>query len=160
MFRSRTVPPARLAVGAVLLGLPLLAAAAAFLIDGAAAAQAVRRVGLSLMVSHASQRPGPVDPAAEWLDRSLRNEFRYQSLHVIEVRHFNLGMQEIGVVVLPTGKHVNIRPLQLGDGGLLLAVDIEGTLQTDLRVANRSPVVIGVERYQDGKLILSLEPDY
>jgi hypothetical protein len=160
MSRSRRAPPVRLAVAAVLLGLPLLFGAIALLVDGSAAAQAVRRIGLSLMVSHASQRPGPVDPAAEWLDRSLRNEFRYQSLHVIEVRHLNLRLQEIGGVVLPTGKHVNIRPLHVGDSGLLIAVDIEGTLQTDLRVANRNPVVIGVERYQDGKLILTLEPDY
>jgi len=159
MSRSSGGPRLRLSVTAVLLGLPLLLAAAVLLLDGSAAAQAVRRVGLSLMVSHASQRPGPIDPAAEWLDRSLRNEFRYQSLHVIEVRHLDLRLQEIGGVVLPTGKHVSIRPLHVGDGGLLIAVDIEGTLQTDLRVANRNPVVIGVERYQDGRLIVSLQPD-
>ena len=160
MSRSSPRSRGRLAVTAVMLGLPLLFALALLVLNGTALAQAVvQRVGLSLMVSHASQRPGPIDPAAEWLDRSLRNEFRYQSLHVIEVRHLDLGLQEIAVVVLPTGKHVNIRPLNVGDGGLLLAVDIEGTLQTDLRVANRNPVVIGVERYQGGKLIVTLQPD-
>jgi len=159
MSRSSGGPRLRLPVTAALLGLPLLFVAAVLLLDGSAAAQAVRRVGLSLMVSHASQRPGPIDPAAEWLDRSLRNEFRYQSLHVIEVRHLDLGLQEIGGVVLPTGKHVSIRPLHVDDGGLLIAVDIEGTLQTDLRVANRNPVVIGVERYQGGRLIVTLQPD-
>ena len=160
MSRSRPARAVGLAAATALLGLLLVFAAGMVLLGGSAAAQAVRRVGLSLMVSQASQRPGPVDPAAEWLDRSLRNEFRYQSLRVIEVRHLDLKLQEIGGVVLPTGKHVSIRPLHVGESGLLIAVDIEGTLQTDLRVANRSPVVIGVERYQDGKLILTLEPDY
>ena len=156
MSRSERAP-GLLAVLAV----PALLAALVLLVIGSpAAAQAVRRVGLLLMVSHASQRPGPVDPAAEWLDRSLRGDFRYQSLRVLEQRRLDLQLQEIGGVVLPTGKRVSIRPLHVGDGGLLIAVDIEGTLQTDVRVPNRSPVVIGVDRYDDGKLIVTLEPDY
>jgi hypothetical protein len=144
-----------------LLAVPAVVAALVFIVASSpAAAQAVRRVGLMLMVSHASQRPGPVDPAAAWLDRSLRGDFRYQSLHVLEQRHLDLRLQEIGGVVLPTGKRVSIRPLHVGDGGLLISVDIEGTLETDVRIPNRSPVVIGVDSYDDGKLIVTLEPDY
>ena len=145
---------AAFALPALVVGLGLLLA------SSPAWAQAARRVVLVLMVSHASPRPGPIDPAAEWLDRSLRGDFRYQSLHVIEQRRIELGLQEIGGLVLPNGKRVSIQPLNVGDSGLLIAVDVEGLMQTDLRVPNRSPVVLGVDRYEGGKLIVSLEPDY
>ena len=69
-------------------------------------------------------------------------------------------MQEVGGVDLPTGKHVEVRPLSVTPAGVLIAVEIPGTLQTDLRVPNQKQVVIGVDRYENGKLILTLQPDY
>ena len=122
-------------------------------------AQSVRRVGLNLTVSHASAQPGPVDPAAARLHESLRNEFRYESLRVIERRRLNLRTGEIGGLELPSGKRVRVRPLHMGPGGVLLAVDIENTLHTDMRLPDRRPVVIGVDRYQGGKLILTVESE-
>lgn len=122
------------------------------------AAQPGRTVGLELTVSHASPHPGPVDPAAVRLHERLRDDFRYESLRVIERRRLDLRTGEIGGLDLPTGKRVRVRPLHMGASGVLLAVDIENTLQTDMRVPDRQPVVIGVDRYQDGKLILTLEP--
>jgi len=123
-------------------------------------AQVTETIGLSLTLSHASQRPGPIDPAAAEIHRQLHREFRYESLRVIEQRHVTLHMQEVCGIDLPTGKHVELRPLSLTPSGVLIAVEIEGTLEADLRVPNRKQVVIGVERYQDGKLILVLQPDY
>jgi hypothetical protein len=123
-------------------------------------AQVAPSVGVLLTVSHASPKPGPIDPDAAEIHRQLRHEFRYESLRVIERRHVILRMQELGGIDLPTGKRVELRPLSLTPSGVLIAVEIEGTLQTDLRVPNRKQVVIGVDRYQDGKLILTLQPDY
>jgi hypothetical protein len=138
-----------------------LAVAIGVLIPICALAQvAVQRVGLLLTVSHVSSHPGPIDPSAAELHRSLQREFRYESLRVIERRHIDLRMQEIGGVDLPTGKHVEVRPLSISPSGVLISVDIPGTLQTDLRVPNQKQVVIGVDRYDDGKLILTLQPDY
>jgi hypothetical protein len=137
-----------------------LAVAAVVLAPVIAFAQvAVQHVGLSLTVSHASPRPGPIDPNAVEIHRSLR-EFRFESLRVLERRHMDLRMQEIGGVDLPTGKRVEVRPLSLNATGVLISVEIPGTLQTDLRVPNQKQVVIGVDRYGDGKLILTLQPDY
>jgi hypothetical protein len=131
------------------------------LLASAAVAQPeLRRVGLSLTVSHASRQPGPIDPGAAEVHRRLRQEFRYESLRVIEKRHMDLRLQEIGGVDLPTGKVVRLRPIAVSPSGVLIAVEIPGTLQTDLRVPNRKQVVIGVDRYGDGKLILTLQPDY
>jgi hypothetical protein len=122
-------------------------------------APSVRRVGLNLTVSHASAQPGPVDPAAARLHESLREEFRYESLRVIERRRLNLRTGEIGGLDLPSGKRVRVRPLHMGPGGVLLAVDIENTLHTDMRLRDRRPVVIGVDRYDGGKLILTVESE-
>jgi hypothetical protein len=119
-----------------------------------------KRVVLSLMVSHVSSRPGPVDPSAGDIHRRLREEFQYESLRVLERHRMNLRLQEIGWLVLPTGKRVELRPIALSPSGVLIAVDIPGMLQTDVRVPNRKVVVIGVDRYDGGKLILTLEPNY
>jgi hypothetical protein len=123
-----------------------------------AQSEGTRRIDVRLMVSHASSRPGPVDPAAADLHQSLRSDFRYKSLRVLERRRLVLGPGESGGLELPNGKRVSVRPIQFGSGGALLAVDIENTLHTDVRVPDRRPVVIGIDRYDDGKLILSLEP--
>jgi hypothetical protein len=133
--------------------------AVGLLMAAPASAQTVRRVGLNLTVSHASAQPGPVDPAAARLHESLRNEFRYESLRVIERRRLNLRTGEIGGLDLPSGKRVRVRPLHMGPAGVLLAVDIENTLHTDMRLPDRRPVVIGIDRYQGGKLLLTVECD-
>lgn len=132
---------------------------AGLLVAEQAVAQAVRRVGLDLTVSHASLSPGPVDPQASQIHESIKQEFRYESLRVIERRRLNLRTGEIGGLELPSGKQVRVRPLHMGAGGVLLAIDIENTLHTDIRVPDRQPVVIGVDRYDDGKVILTLQPE-
>jgi len=134
--------------------------ATAALLAGSAAAQELQRVGLSLTVSHASQQPGPIDPGAAEVHRRLHDEFRYESIRVLDRRHLDLHLQEIGGVDLPTGRRVQLRPLSLSPTGVLISVEIPGMLQTDVRVSNRKQVVIGVDRYEDGKLILTLQPDY
>jgi hypothetical protein len=143
--------PRRLGVAGAGLWIALATSAAAQTGEG-------QRIEVRLMVSHASSRPGPVDPAAADLHQSLRSDFRYNSLRVIERRRLALGAGESGGLELPNGKRVSVRPIQFGPGGVLLAVDIENTLHTDVRVPDRRPVVIGVDRYDGGKLILSLEP--
>jgi len=123
-------------------------------------AQVPESVGLSLTLSHTSSKPAPMDPSAAEIYRQLRREFRCESLRVIEQRHVKLRMQEVSGIDLPTGKRVELRLLSLTPSGVLIAVEIQGMLQADLRVPNQKQVVIGVERYQDGKLILTLQPDY
>ena len=121
--------------------------------------QQVRPVRLQVMISHLSQEPGKIDARAQRLDRILRPNFRYRSLKVIESRRFSLRYHEVGSLRLPTGRRVRVRPLSIDKRGVLMAVDVEGTLKTDLRVRNRHPVVIGAQRYRDGKLVITLEPD-
>lgn len=122
--------------------------------------EAQRLVGIHVMVSHVSQRPGKVDPKGRELHRRLQREFPVRSIRVIERRRVLLRVDQVDRVQLPTGRWVQVRPLSLRKAGCLLAVDVEGGMKADLAVGNRHPVDLGIERYQDGKLVVTLEPEF
>jgi hypothetical protein len=126
----------------------------------AAFAQESPRVGVDVMVSHISDGPGAIDPRARTLDAKLRKQFRYESLAVLESRRFDLKLDQVAAMQLPNGRKFRLRPLHVGDQGVLMAVSVEGTVETDLRVRNGHLVVIGAEQYRDGKLVISLEPHW
>jgi hypothetical protein len=112
------------------------------------------------MVSHISDRAGPIDERASQLHRKLQKDFRYQSLRVLQTQRLALELDEVGTLTLPNGRELRVRPLQVGDRGVLMAVDVEGTMKTDLRVRNGHFVVIGTQRYEDGRLVISLKPQF
>ena len=124
---------------------------------GAAKAQE-QRIDVELMVSHLTSADGEIDPRGQKLHRKLQSQFRYESLRVLQIRGLRLAMDEVGSVGLPNGKSVRVQPLQVSGSGVLLAVDVEGAARMDLKVRKGHLVVIGAERYQDGKLVISLEP--
>jgi hypothetical protein len=131
------------------------------LVLGAGAAKAQeQRIDVELMVSHVSSVGGEIDPRGRKLHQKLQGEFRYESLRVLQIRGLRLALNEVGSVGLPNGKSVRVQPLQLSGSGVLLAVDVEGTARMDLKVRKGHLVVIGAERYQDGKLVISLEPHW
>ncbi len=123
-------------------------------------AKYAQRVGVDVLVSHISNGPGEIDPRAERLDAKLRKEFRYGSLAVLESRRFDLAIDQVASMKLANGRKFRLRPLHLGDSCVLLAVSVECTFETDLRVRNGHLVVIGAEKYRDGKLVISLEPHW
>jgi len=126
------------------------------LAGGAAAQQGPIQV--EVMVSQISEEPGEIDPRAKKLDQKLRGEFRYESLEVLTTRKLSLAANEVGSVGLPDGKKARVRPLQIDGNSVLLAVEVEGTVSTDVRVNNGHLVVIGAGRHEGGKLVISLEP--
>jgi hypothetical protein len=127
---------------------------------GAAFAQGVREVGFEIMVTHVSQTPGAIDPRGEDLHKQLRRDFRYGSLEVLERRHLRVGMDEIGQMKLPNGRWMRVRPLNIARDRLLVSVEVEGSVATDLRLANHRKVSIGSHRYKDGTLVITLEPEF
>ena len=141
--------------GAWRLGAALLALALA-----AERAGAQESIELEVLVSHISDRPGSIDPRGEKVHRELQGRFRYESLAVLVQRHLRLALDEVGTVALPNGKALRVRPNDVGKSGVLLAVEVEGALDTDLRVRNRHLVVVGAGRYDDGTLVISLEPSF
>lgn len=122
--------------------------------------QEVRRISLAIMVTHASSSPGPVDPPAARLDSELRRDFRYGSLRVLERRRMVLRMDEIGSMQLPNGRALRVRPLNVAGDRLLMAVEVEGAVDTDLRLRNHKKVSIGSHRWKGGTLVITLEPDF
>ena len=127
-------------------------------VGAAAAEEKEQRVDVELMVSQVSSAPGEIDPRGLKLHKTLQDQFRYGSLRVLQIRRLQLALNEVGSVVLPNGKSLRVRPLQVSADGVLMAVDVEGAARMDLKVRNGHLVVIGAERYQDGKLVISLEP--
>ena len=125
-----------------------------------AAAQAPQMVDLEVTVAQLSEEEGPIDPRAKKIHEKLAREFRYGSLTVIEVQQMHVAVDEIRKLTLPNGRTVRIRPLLLDDRGLLLAVDVEGVLQTDLRLRSGHLVVFGAHRFGSGKLVIAVEPRF
>lgn len=138
----------------------VMAGVACLALVAPAAAQPSQNVRMEVMVSHISNEPGVVDPRADKLDRTLRDQFRYESLKVIRTQTLKLGLDEVGTVRLPNGRRLRVRPLQIDSRGVLTAVSLEGSVDADLRIRNGHLVVIGAERYQGGKLVVSLEPHF
>ncbi|GEM_PF-5260549 len=121
------------------------------------------QVHVLVVVHHVSKHPappGPVDPAAAKLEHRLSQDFNYKSARVMQTERMTLALNQTGSMTLPTGRLLKVKPRKLGKRGLLMWVEIEGTLRTNLRVPNHHQVVIGAQNYQDGKLVVTLEPEY
>jgi hypothetical protein len=112
------------------------------------------------MVCYISDRAGVIDARASKLHRQLRNQFRYESLRMLHAERLALDLGAVGTVKRPNGPWIRVRPLHVGGRAMLISVEAEGALKTDLLVRNGQLVVIGAEPYRDGKLIISLEPQF
>jgi len=117
-------------------------------------------VSLSVMVSHISDAEGSIDPRASRLHDKIRKQLKYSSLRVLEDRTLRLALDEVGRVELPNGRAFRVRPGDVGDGGVLLAVDVEGATKADMRVPSGHLVVLGAGSYEGGTLVISLEPRF
>ena len=126
-----------------------------FVWAGAAEAQK-GPIQVELMVSQISSGKSGIDPRGRELHEKLEGQLSYDSLEVLEVEQLSLAVDQVGSVGLPNGKRAKVRPLNVDGGSALLAVEIEGAVQTDVRVRKGHWVVIGAERYRDGKLVVSL----
>ena len=145
--------------GRTLSGIGLLATA--LLLGGLGGlARAESPIHFDVTVSQISERPGPIDPRAAELDQRLRREFRYESLKVLAERSLDLGIDDVGSVDLPNGKQLRLKPLLADAKGVLLAVDLQGTMRGDLRVKSGHVVVIGAQQHGEGKLVISLVPRF
>ena len=141
-------------------GIATIAACWIWLAADGARAQDAGPIRVDVMVSQISQEPGSVDPRAKRLDAKLHNEFRYESLRVLQQKSLSLALNEIGKLALPNGGDLMLRPLSLSDRGVLMAVTVEGVVQSDMQIPNGHLVAIGAGRFEDGKLVISLEPHF
>jgi hypothetical protein len=141
-------------------GLLVVIIAATLLAGSPAWSQGERRFSVKVTVAEISNAEGKIDPRAKRLDLNLRKKFKYNSLTVIKERRLTLELDEVGSVKLPNGKMFRVRPLDLGDRGLLMAVGWEGEVMMDMRAPNNHLLVIGGPTHGDGQLVVSIEPQY
>ncbi len=141
-------------------GLLVVIVSGALLAGSPAWRQAERRFSVQVTVAQISDAEGKIDERAKRLDRSLRKKFKYNSLTVITERRLELRLDQVGSVRLPNGRMFRVRPLNLGDRGLLMAVGWEGEVMMDMRAPNNHLLVIGGPAHRDGQLVVSIEPHY
>jgi len=141
-------------------GLLVVIVSGVLLIGSTAWGQGERRFHVKVIVAEISDAEGKIDKRAERLDRNLRKKFKYKSLKVIKERRLTLALDEVGSVMLPGGRMFRVRPLDLGERGLLMAVGWEGEVMMDMRAPNNHLLVIGGPAHGDGQLVVSIEPRY
>ena len=141
-------------------GLLVVIVAGALLAGNPAWSQTGRQFTVKVTVAEISDAEGKIDERAKRLDLNLRKKFKYNSLTVIKERRLTLELDEVGSVKLPNGKMFRVRPLDLGDRGLLMAVGWEGEVMMDMRAPNNHLLVIGGPSHGDGQLVVSIEPQY
>ena len=79
---------------------------------------------------------------------------------MLSQQKLTLALNELATVALPDGNELKLRPLSLSDRGVLVAVAVEGSVQSDLQIPNGHLVAIGAGRHEGGKLVISLEPHF
>ena len=127
---------------------------------GIARSESGKSFGLEVTVASIFDEKGEIDPKGQRLDRELRKEFRYNSLRVHEIRHFDLTLDEIGSLKLPDGKMFNVRPMNLGERGLLMAIEWTDVMMMDMNAMSGHLLVIGGSEYRGGRLVVGVEPHY
>jgi hypothetical protein len=115
--------------------------------------------GLRSNVAPAPARVQEVDERVRRIDAALRGRFVYDQIELVERHRMVLDVDEVGSVKLPNGERFRVRPLDVGESGVLMAVDI-GSKKLDVRAHSGHLVVIGAEPYQGGQLVISVEPRY
>ena len=141
-------------------GLLVVIVSGTLLAGSPAWSQGERRFSVKVTVAEISNAEGKIDERAKRLDLNLRKKFKYNSLTVIKERRLTLELDEVGSVKLPNGQMFRVRPLDLGDRGLLMAVGWEGEVMMDMRAPNNHLLVIGGPTHGDGQLVVSIEPHY
>lgn len=118
-----------------------------------------KAIQMRMMVTRLSNDGRGVDPGAKDLEHKLSSQgIRYDSAEVLQKKRLKLGVDEVGTIDLPNGRKARVRPLHQGADGVLMAVDVEGSSKADVRAKPNHTVIFSAGPYEDGKLILSLEP--
>ena len=118
-------------------------------------------IPVRLTIAHVSTGEGGVDPRARKLQEMLeRQQIRYPSIRVLAERVVKLRVGELGRFPLPKSGQLTIRLMHLDASGLLMALDVEGGMKTDVRLRDDHMMVLDAGPLGDGKRVVAIEPDY
>ena len=124
-----------------------------------ASAEAELSFELEVIVASLTSEHDKIDKGARRLHKELKDQFRYEGIRVLETRELKLSVDDIFDMKLPTRRRLRIRPLVIEKKGALVSVEISGLVQSDLRIKQGQLIIIGAEKYQDGKLVIALRAD-
>ncbi|NNL67493.1 MAG: hypothetical protein HKP30_14685 [Myxococcales bacterium] len=127
-------------------------AAVGVLLFAAAPAQA-EDVRVTVIVSHASAKQGPMEQP-----KLLPPGFNFQSHRVLQSETLTIGMNQEAKHRLPNGKSLKLRPTEKREKNLMMHVEVEGATVSNLRMRSGKRVTIRhPEPYQGGNLLVHLE---
>lgn len=121
-----------------------------------ASAEAEATFELEVIVASLTSEHDKIDRGAKRLHKELKDQFRYEGIRVLETRELKLSVDDIFDMKLPTRRRLRIRPLVIEKKGALVSVEISGLVQSDLRIKEGQLIIIGAEKYLDGKLVIAL----
>ena len=136
---------------------PLLGLLPLLLLLGGSAADAQQKIAFEITVLKASPEKGSIDKDAQRFNRILGRKLRYESLTIIDRARRKVAVDGIATVKLPAGGDFRFRPIDMGEKGVLLAVDWARTAQGDFRMPMGKPLIFGGPSYQGGQLVVILE---
>lgn len=112
---------------------------------------------LQVIVANLTNETKKIDKGAKRLDKELRNQFRYEGIRVLETIDLKISGDDVWDLKLPSRRRLRIRPLVIEKDSALISVEVSGLVQSDLKVKRGQLVIIGAERFQDGKLVIAIE---
>ncbi len=125
----------------------------------ASTAHAADGFAIDVIVANLSREKEGVDKGAKRLHKELESQFRYKGIRVLEKKKIELDGDRVVDMKLPTLRRLRIRPLVVEANSALISVEVSGLVSTDLKIKAGQLVIIGAERFRDGKLVIALEGD-
>jgi hypothetical protein len=114
---------------------------------------------LEVIVANLTNEHSKIDKGAKQLHKELKDQFRYEGIRVLETRELELSVDDVFDMKLPTRRRLRIRPLVIEKKSALVSVEISGLVQSDLRIKEGQLIIIGAEKYLDGKLVIALKAE-
>lgn len=111
---------------------------------------------IEVIVARLTTESDKIDRGAKRLHKELKEMFRYEGIRVLETRELELSVDDVFDMKLPTRRRLRLRPLVIEKKSALVSVEISGLVQTDLKLREGQLIIIGAERYLDGKLVIAL----
>ncbi len=122
-----------------------------------AMAEAESAFELEVVVVNLTGDHSGIDKGAERLHKELKSQFRYEGIRVLQTKQLNLSVNDVHDMKLPTLRRLRLRPLVIEEGSTLISVEISGLVQSDLRLAKGQLIIIGAEKYGNGRLVIALQ---
>ncbi|MFP8870334.1 MAG: hypothetical protein VCB43_02200, partial [Myxococcota bacterium] len=80
-----------------------------------------------------------------------------EGIRVLDSVKVTLSGDEVWNLKLPSRRRLRIRPLVVEAESALISVEISGLVQSDLKIKSGQLVIIGAERFHEGKLVIAID---